>query len=163
MAAGSLVVTTSTQHERALVTASTRDLAGLEERAGASPADVAATRELAQAYLDERQPGLATVLLESRGAALRTDARLAHLYARALLEEGRDRDALGVERRVIAACAEPAHSVRGCDAPLLASATRRVAIVEELVRLGVEDARAQPDISLVAYKNATREARVAPE
>jgi hypothetical protein len=38
-----------------------------------------------------------------------------------------------------------------------------VSILAELVALGVEDARSQPEVSLVAYKNATREARVVAE
>jgi len=47
-----------------------------------------------------------------------------------------------------------------CDAVLLASAMRRTDILRELVALGVEDAQAHPEMSLVAYQNATREARV---
>jgi hypothetical protein len=37
---------------------------------------------------------------------------------------------------------------------------RRTDILHELVALGVEDAQAHPEMSLVAYQNATREARV---
>jgi hypothetical protein len=48
-----------------------------------------------------------------------------------------------------------------CDAWLIASARRRADILEELVGLGVEDARAQPEASAVAYHNATREVRLA--
>ena len=44
---------------------------------------------------------------------------------------------------------------------LLASAMRRTDILRELVALGVEDAQAAPEMSYVAYQNATREARVA--
>jgi hypothetical protein len=40
---------------------------------------------------------------------------------------------------------------------------RRADILRELVSLGVEDAEAHPEASLVAYQNATREARVAVE
>ena len=43
---------------------------------------------------------------------------------------------------------------------ILASATRRVGILRELVSRGVEDAQAHPEETLVAYQNATREARV---
>jgi hypothetical protein len=53
-----------------------------------------------------------------------------------------------------------APSEPGCDALLLASAVRRASILKELVALGVEDTRAQPEESFVAYQNATREARV---
>ena len=45
--------------------------------------------------------------------------------------------------------------------PRQSTATRRADILRELVSLGVEDAQAHPEMSLVAYQNATREARIA--
>jgi hypothetical protein len=115
------------------------------------------------------------VLVESAPAAVRADVRVRHVYARALVEQGRDDDALAVERSVVARCAQAGRVAESadvgrlspppaaCDAVLVASAARRVTILEELVALGVEDALAQPEVSLVAYKNATREARIAAE
>src|SRR5207237_371665 len=84
-----------------------------------------------------------------------------HVYARALLDEGRAADALSVEREVLKTCT----TLDVCDAWLVASARRRADILEELVARGVEDARAEPEASAVAYYNATREARrvVGPE
>jgi hypothetical protein len=166
VAAGALVVTTGTQREKSLVGGERDSLGRLEARAAAQPDDPEATRHLAQAYLDARQPGLACVLVESATSAVRGDVRVRHVYARALLDEGRDADALAVETEVVRACGgsgEEGQRADGCDAVLLASAQRRATILAELVTLGVEDALAQPEVSLVAYKNATREARIAEE
>jgi len=135
----------------------------LEVKVAAHPADVEATRALAQAYLDARQPGLAVVLVEGAPAMVRDDVRAQHVYARALVDEGRNEEALAVERSVVSACrplAEGGAAAQGCDPVLLASAMRRTDILRELVSLGVEDAQAHPEMSLVAYQNATREARV---
>jgi hypothetical protein len=43
---------------------------------------------------------------------------------------------------------------------LLAAAMRRTDILGQLVSLGVQDAQAHPEEAMVAYQNATREARV---
>jgi hypothetical protein len=160
--AGVLVVATGTQHEKSLVGRNAVSIADLEGR----PDSPAATCTLAQAYLDAHQPGLAIVLVESAPAAIRGDVRVRHVYARALLDEGRDGDALVVERSVVAECGgvRAAESPPpGCDNVLLASAQRRTSILEVLVKFGVQDALSNPDMSLVAYKNATREARIASE
>jgi hypothetical protein len=136
----------------------------LEANAAAHPADVEATRALAQAYLDARQPGLAIVLVEGARPDVRADVRVEHVYARALVDEGRNDEALAVENGVVASCrpvADGATAPAGCDAVLLASAMRRTDILRELVSLGVEDAPAHPEETFVAYQNATREARVA--
>ncbi|MCL2447560.1 MAG: hypothetical protein FWD17_01295 [Polyangiaceae bacterium] len=169
VAAGALLVTTGTEHEKSLVTVvkgTCEPLARLEARAAELPNDPDATRQLAQAYLDAQQPGLALVLVESAAQAVRNDVGVRHVYARALVDEGRDGDALAVERGVLRACTGSGSdgSYAGeCDPVLVASAQRRATILEELVTLGVEDALAQPEVSLVAYKNATREARIAEE
>jgi hypothetical protein len=135
----------------------------LETSTAAHPDSVDATRALAQAYLDARQPGLAVVLVEGAPRTVHDDVRIQHVYARALVDEGRNEEALGVEKRVVAAChpvAEGGPAPAGCDTVILASAMRRTDILRELVSLGVEDAQAHPEMSLVAYQNATREARV---
>ena len=168
VAAGTLLVTSGTQREKLVVSGATESLrvGALEARAAALPGDPGAIGGLAQAYLDARQPGLAVTLLETAAPAVRADVRVRHIYARALLDQGRDDDALAVEESVVETCGaseEVGSAARGCDAVLLALAKRRAAILEELVSLGVEDAQSQPDMSFVAYKNATREARIASE
>ena len=188
-----LWATSGTQRERPLLGGLTGDVEDVvrarEADAAARPDDPQALRALAQVYLDAQQSGLAVAALEAAPAPLRANARTQHLYARALLDQGRNDDALAVEARVVATCTpgvtavardtpatldtpaardenddESAHvsgDVTGCDALLLVQALRREAILRELVALGVEDTRAHPEESFVAYQNATREARVA--
>ncbi|HEX4445463.1 MAG TPA: hypothetical protein VH044_01950 [Polyangiaceae bacterium] len=185
-----LWATSGTQRERPLLGGVTGDVEDVvrarEADAAARPDDPQALRALAQVYLDAQQSGLAVAALEAAPASLRADARTQHLYARALLDQGRNDDALAVEARVVAACMPGVTAVAretpatreardenddasrdvsgdltGCDALLLVQALRRQAILRELVALGVEDTRAHPEESFVAYQNATREARVA--
>jgi len=163
-AAAALWAMSGIQHEKPVL-ASTQPEAVrvLEASAAAHPESVESARALAQAYLDARQPGLAMVLVEGGARTVRDDVRIRHVYARALVDEGRNEEALAVETGVVAACrpvAEGAPFAAGCDPVLLASAIRRTDILSELVALGVEDAQAHPEMSLVAYQNATREARV---
>jgi hypothetical protein len=163
-AAATLWIMSGTQKEKPLLAATEPDaVRTLEADAVAHPGDPAAVRALAQAYLDARQPGLAIVLYEGAAQPVRDDVRVRHVYARALVDEGRNDEALTVEKGVLAACRPLAlgeKAAPGCDATLLASAMRRTDILSELVASGVEDAQAQPEASLVAYQNATREARV---
>ena len=65
--------------------------------------------------------------------------------------------ALAAERRVLARCADPDVAVPTCSSTLIASATRRAEILEQLVQLGIEDANAHPEASSLAYHNATRQ------
>jgi hypothetical protein len=162
-AAASLWAMSGTQRERPVLAAEPEPIRALEVATAAHPGDVELTRELAQAYLDARQPGLAIVLVEGATATVRDDVRVQHVYARALVDAGRNDEALAVEKGVVAACrplADGAPVRVGCDPVILASALRRADILSALVSLGVNDAQAHPEVSLVAYQNATREARV---
>lgn len=163
-AAAALWVTSGTQREKAVLAATASDqVSALEASVAAHPDDAAAARALAQAYLDARQPGLAVATLEGLAAHTAADVRSRHVYARALVDEGRNEEALAVERGVVANCRPVTDGVDrpdGCDPILLVSAMRRTDILRELVALGVEDSMAHPEASLVAYQNATREARV---
>lgn len=163
-AAAALWVMGGVQREKPVLAATHSEVVrALEASVAAGPNDPAAARALAQAYLDARQPGLAVVLVEGAPPAVRRDVRVQHVYARALVDEGRNDEALAVEQRLVTACRPLADGTAvpdGCDPVLLASAMRRAAILRELVSLGVEDAQARPEMSLVAYQNATREARV---
>ncbi len=148
----------STQREKRVVGDSHTDrVALLEEQVAATPNDVARVRELAQAYLDARAPGMALASIEHSPAAIRAEPSVEHLYARALLDQGRSMDALAAERRVLSRCADPSSEVPACSTYLIASATRRAEILEQLVTLGVEDANAHPEASNLAYHNATRQ------
>jgi hypothetical protein len=164
-ATAALWVMSGTQHEKSVLAATQPDAVRvLEAEAAAHPRDPLAYRALAQAYLDARQPGLAIVLAASADPSVRDDVRVEHVVARALVDAGRNDEALSLEKRVLAACsplADGRPGAEGCDPVLFASALRRSEILGELVALGVEDAQAHPEASLVAYQNATREARVA--
>lgn len=164
--AAAMWLMSGTQRERPLVGTAGDSVTTLEARASARGGDPEGVRALAQAYLDAHQPGLALVLVEACPAAVRADVRVRHVRARALLDEGRNEEALAAEREVLGACGAIVDGRRapaGCDAVLFASAVRRAGILAELLALGVEDAQAHPEASLVAYQNATREARVAME
>jgi hypothetical protein len=158
LAIGAIWFAGTTQREKP-VTASTHTdkVAILEEDVAAHPQDPAKLRDLAQAYLDSRQPGMALGAIERAPVAIRTEPTVEHLYARALLEQGRSADALAAEKRVLAKCADPSSEVPACSTWLIASATRRAEILEQLVQLGVEDANAHPEMSSLAYHNATRQ------
>ncbi|MDB4938526.1 MAG: hypothetical protein JWP87_5498 [Labilithrix sp.] len=163
VAIGAIWFAGSTQREKRVVGDSHTDrVALLEEQVAASPNDVARVRELAQAYLDARAPGMALASIEHAPIAVRTEPTVEHLYARALLDQGRSADALAAERRVLMACSNPPIPPPESEGPicssyLIASATRRAEILEQLVTLGVEDANAHPEASSLAYHNATRQ------
>jgi hypothetical protein len=163
MAAGALWMASGSEHEHAVLSpignaADSSAIVSLESQVAASPTDEAKLRMLAQSYMDAHAPGLALAVIERAPAEVRGVAKVEHVYARALIDEGHAQDALAVERKVLRTCTM-ADGV--CDAWLIASARRRADILEELVGLGIEDARAQPEASAVAYHNATREARLA--
>lgn len=158
VAIGAIWFAGSTQREKRVVgDLHTDRVALLEERVAANPADAARVRELAQAYLDARAPGMALASIERAPQSVRNEPTVEHLYARALLDQGRNADALAAERRVLTHCADPSLEVPACSSYLIASATRRAGILEQLVNLGVEDANAHPEASSLAYHNATRQ------
>jgi hypothetical protein len=142
----------------------------METAAASRSGDAGAVRTLAQAYLDAGLPGLAVVLIERASPRVRTDVRVRHVYARALVDDGRSEDALAEERAVLGECtpalsgfsapAEGRPASGSCDPVLFVSAVRRAGILGELVSLGVQDAQAHPEEALLAYQNATREAHV---
>jgi hypothetical protein len=138
-------------------------VAGLEVAYAESDHDPKKLQELAQAYLDTSQPGLAIGVIDSAPPEIRHKPQVDHVYARALLDQGRASDALVVERRVLDTCAAngESDSPDKCDPWLLASATRRADILQELVQLGIDDAQAHPEVSAIAYHNATRQATLA--
>jgi len=158
VAIGALWFCGTTQREKPVTTASnTNKLSALESKAVSNANDPVALKELAQGYLDSNQPGMAVGSIEHAPAAVRVDPNVEHIYARALLEQGRSADALAAEKRVLDKCADPSTEVPACSTWLIASATRRAEIIEQLVQLGVEDANAHPEASSLAYHNATRQ------
>jgi hypothetical protein len=163
VAAGAVWVASGVEREHAVLASEGPASDGaavraLEAEVAAAPNDDCSLRALAQAYLDARAPGLALAVIERAPEDVRTRAKVEHVYARALLDEGHAQDALAVEKTVLRTCTV---TDGVCEGWLIASARRRADILEEMVGLGVEDARAEPEASAVAYFNATREARLA--
>jgi hypothetical protein len=154
---GVLWLASGTQKERPVVvlTPQTERVRSLETEMALAPSEVT-LRTLAQAYLDIRVPGLAVSLIEDAPESLRSEPLTLHLYARALVDQGHNGKALVIERGVLDLCA-----ARPCDAWLVASATRRASILEELVAQGIDDARAFPEASRRAYRSATRQVTLA--
>jgi hypothetical protein len=133
----------------------------LEAQVAAHPEDIASRTELARAYLDAGSPGLAWRALSETPQVQAHAPQVLHMEARVLIEQGKAKDALALERSVLTACGDdPSAPGEGCDFWLVVSASRRAAILQELVVQGVEDAIAAPEASLVAYHNATHEARL---
>jgi hypothetical protein len=114
-----------------------------------------AVRQLASAYLDRNEPGLATAVLEGAAPATRRDPGVAYVEARALYARGRSGEALAVLRSVQAACASD-----GCPAWLGAKASRQAAFLEALQEAGVEDPAAQPELAQLALERTRRQGRV---
>jgi hypothetical protein len=166
VAAAGLFAASGSLHEHAVLTplgdatgaGRAAEIRALEAQVAAAPGDDCSVRALAQAYLDAQAPGMALAVLSRAPLDVRTLAKVEHLQARALIDEGRAGDALAVEHEVLKTCTI-ADGV--CDSWLVASARRRADILEELAAVGVEDARAEPEASAVAYHNATRDVRIA--
>ncbi len=135
-------------------------LDSLESDAAQHRDDPREVASLAQAYLDARAPGLALRVVESAPVSVRTSPYVAHLHAVALFDMGRAHEAQLAEREVLARCA-PMPGVDACDARLVASASRRLDYLDQMIALGVEDPAAHPEASQVAYRSSTREIRMA--
>lgn len=164
VAVAGLWFASGTQKEKSVLSSAKSDaVRALEAQVSAHPDDTALLRQLAQAYLDAHASGHAVSAIEGAPAATRADARVQHVYARALVDQGRNQDALAAEQRVLDRCVGSTRSPAmgtGCDSWLIASATRRADILQALVNLGVEDSIAEPEASSVAYHSVTRQARV---
>lgn len=154
-AVGLMWAASATHDERPILSVSdVRGLRVLEAAAAAHPENAELTHRLATSYLEARASGLAVRAIENAPLEVRTRPEVAHLFARALIEQGRANEALAVERAVHRECLNFDNS---CSPWLFASVTRRVDILKELVELGVEDAEREPEASLLAYQHATRQ------
>jgi hypothetical protein len=164
VAVAGLWLASDTQKEKAVLShAKSEAVRTLEAEAAARPNDASVVRQLAQAYLDARASGHAVAVIEASPGPVKADPRVEHVYARALVDQGRNQDALAAELRVLDRCVGSTRTptmAPGCDSWLIASATRRADILQALVNLGVEDSMAEPEASSVAYHTATRHARV---
>ncbi len=86
------------------------ELAQLEADVSLRPDDAVALRALVETYLEHRAPGLAQAALDRAPAQLRDLPAIADARAQTLAALGRADIALGLQRRVLASCAEEACS-----------------------------------------------------
>ncbi len=114
-----------------------------------------AVRQLAGAYLDRNEPGLATAVLEGAAPAVRREPGVAWVEVRALYARGRASEALAVLRTVERSCEDD-----GCPTWLRAKASRQSAFLEALQHAGVEDPAAQPELAQAALERSRRQGRV---
>ncbi len=153
LAAAVLLCAGMTQREKPVVgELHSSRVAAYEDALAAHPDSPEKLRDLAQAYITARMPGMALTRIEHAPAKLRDEPTVEYVYARALVDQGRSADALVVEKRVLARCAE----TKACSEQLVMSARRYVGVLEELGKLGVDDANANPEASNFAYINATK-------
>lgn len=146
-----------TQVQPLVSTALAAEVSPLEE-AVARDGSPHAVRQLATAYLDRNEPGLATAVLEGAPAQTRRDPGVAYAEVRALYARGRASEALAVLRSVERACDAGADGA--CPAWLAAKVTRQASFLEALRDAGVEDPAAQPVLAQAALERSRRHGRV---
>lgn len=134
-------------------------VAMLEKRVASHPADTGARTALGHAYLEAGASGLAIGVLDPSAPGSSDDPEVLHARARALIDQGQAGRALAVERQVLALC-RTEEAAPACEPRLIVSATRRVEILSALRARGVEDVRAHPEESQIAYVSATRHVRL---
>jgi hypothetical protein len=128
------------------------EIADLEARVSAHPEDAAALQSLVDRYLAHSAPGLAEAALERAPQAVRELPPIADARARTLSELGFSDLALEVERKALASC-----RLRHCSNTLVGHAARREQVLAELVRVGLDDPKTDPNLALAAYRRSTRE------
>lgn len=112
--------------------------------------------ELAGAYLDTSQPGLAAAVIERAPREVRARPEVAQTYARALYGRALPRQALAVARQARDACADDAT----CPPWVLAKTARHAAFLSEVVSAGIEDPSEDPVATMAAYTRSSRELRL---
>jgi hypothetical protein len=131
-------------------------VAALESQAAHAPtaSNIAA---LATAYLDREEPGLASAVLDRASREIRQQPILAQLYARALFQRGRPREALALSQGTLESCDSLEHTA--CPAWLIAKMTRQVVFLQALEAAGIEDPYADPNATRAAYERSARDVR----
>jgi hypothetical protein len=139
---------------RGLTATGASTVGALETEAALDPGS-AAVAELATAYLERDQPGLASAVIEKAPRAVRERPEIAHLEARALFHRGRARQALALARDVQASC-----DGDRCAPWLVAKSTRHLAFLEEVVAAGIDDPELDRAATRAAYDRSAREVRL---
>lgn len=148
---GIAVLAASVQKARAAFPTAPAALAELERTYLEAPRDPVKRAALVQGYLAAKAPGAASALLARELHAVREHALpsvdLLHLAAAVEFQMGHASGALTLETEAKQRCV---------DLPLCADIDRRHALLQEFVRLGVEDPIAHPEESAIAYQRAGR-------
>lgn len=128
------------------------ELSSLEARVSHQPDDSEALSFLVDEYLLRGAPGLAQAAIDRAPDAVRHLPEIADAQTRTLTELGQLHVALETQRGMLATCRRD-----GCPLRLEVRARRRAQVLEQMVRLGVDDPMLQPDRALFAYRLAVRE------
>jgi hypothetical protein len=126
----------------------------LESQAAHAPTTQNLT-DLAAAYLDRNQPGLAISVLDRYPGF--SSPELSAVRARALFGQGESVKALSVLRNLTSSCED--HTAV-CPNWLLAKTLRQQALLEQMVSDGIEDAAQDPLATRHAYERSNREVRL---
>jgi len=143
------------------------DLSALESSVAIQP-EARNVTELATAYLDRQQPGLAQAALDrlpesapdsaaATSADSAAEASLLYVRSRVALAQGRGSDALAFSRTALSACERPGAA---CQGGLYAKTLHQIAWLEAMTDAGVQDPAAEPDRARNAMEGAVREVRL---
>ncbi len=147
--AGGLYMASERESEKPVVTQTRASaMEELEKRAQKEPE---AAAELMKKYVEAHTPGMAERLYKSAAENIQNDLEVRHAFARAVAEQGRAREALAVQQDVLARCEKNPPDSPACATWLASASRRRIAVFEELARLGVDDAVKNPEKAQPAY------------
>jgi hypothetical protein len=146
------VLGTSSDARPVLGTPLPRDTQQLEAETALDPSS-AKVAQLATAYLDDRQPGLALSLLERHSSDGTPEVVLAR--GRALYANGRTEEALAVADHLSEMC-----DSGECPAWVAMKGLHLQAFLSEMVRAGIDDGARDPAATQAALARSHREVRL---
>jgi len=132
------------------------EMTALENRVSINPDDQAAVLALARGFLNRGSPGLALAVLERSPSVAQGSATGADVAATALMNAGKNRQALAMTRQALALC-----EAGSCEASVAARAARREELLEAVLAVGIEDMDSDPEAVERAYHRALRRVQLA--
>lgn len=134
------------------------ELARLEKAAAQSPTP-STVGDLATAYLQNNQPGLAQGLLDQHAAL--SSPELLHVRSRVALAQGQVDEALQLSRLTLATCdTASAQEGAACPSWLYARTVRQVDYLQALSSAGINDPAKAPAESNAIVERSHREVRL---